>query len=45
MAVVKKEWLSSKEKFSDERRTKIVKGGVKNMSAEDMIADEARCSP
>lgn len=41
MAVVKKELVDLKEKFADERRTKIVKGGVKNMSAEDMISDEA----
>lgn len=40
-AVVKKELVSLKEKFGDERRTRIVKGGVKNMSQEDLIADEA----
>ena len=39
MAVVKKELLAVKEKFGDERRTKIVKGGVKNMSEEDLIAE------
>ena len=41
MAVVKKELLALKEKFGDERRTKIVKGGVKNMSEEDMVQDQA----
>jgi DNA gyrase subunit A len=41
MAVVKKELLALREKYADERRTRIVKGGVKNMSEEDMIADEA----
>jgi DNA gyrase subunit A len=40
-SVVKKELVSLKEKFGDERRTRIVKGGVKNMSQEDLIADEA----
>lgn len=41
MAVVKKELVLLKEKFGDERRTRIVKGGVKNMSEEDLIPDEA----
>ncbi len=41
MAVVKKELLTLREKYADERRTKIVKGGVKNMSDEDLIPDEA----
>ncbi len=41
MTVVKKELVALKEKYSDERRTKIVKGDVKNMSAEDMVSDEA----
>lgn len=41
MAVVKKELLAIKEKFGDERRTRIVKGGIKNMSEEDMIPNEA----
>lgn len=40
MAVVKKELLAIKEKFGDERRTRIVKGGIKNMSEEDMIPNE-----
>jgi DNA gyrase subunit A len=41
MAVVKKELIALRDKFGDERRTKIVKGGVKNMSEEDLIPDEA----
>jgi DNA gyrase subunit A len=40
-SVVKKELQAAKEKYADERRTKIVKGGVKNMSAEDLVPDEA----
>lgn len=40
MGIVKKELAEAAEKFGDDRRTKIVKGGVKNMSAEDLIADE-----
>lgn len=40
MAIVKKELAEAAEKFGDDRRTKIVKGGVKNLSAEDLIADE-----
>ncbi len=40
MAIVKKELAEAAEKFGDARRTKIVKGGVKNLSAEDLIADE-----
>lgn len=41
LAVVKKELGAMKEKYGDERRTKIVKGGVKSMSEEDLVADEA----
>ena len=40
MGIVKKELAEAAEKFGDDRRTKIVKGGVKNLSAEDLIADE-----
>jgi DNA gyrase subunit A len=39
MAVVKKELLALRDKFGDERRTKIVKGGVKNMTEEDLVAE------
>lgn len=38
--VIKKELTDIAEKYGDDRRTKIVKGGVKNLSAEDLIADE-----
>lgn len=41
MKVVKAELLALREKYADERRTKIVKGGIKNMSDEDLIPDEA----
>jgi DNA gyrase subunit A len=41
LAVVKKELLALREKYADERRTRIVKGGVKNMSDEDLVPDEA----
>lgn len=41
MAVAKKELIELRAKYADERRTKIVKGGVKNMSVEDLIPDEA----
>ena len=40
LAVVKKELLAVREKYADERRTKIVKGGVKNMSDEDLVPNE-----
>lgn len=40
LKVVKDELKAIGEKFGDERRTKIVKGGVKNVSVEDMIPDE-----
>lgn len=40
MDIVKKELAEISEKFGDDRRTKIVKGGVKNLSAEDLVADE-----
>lgn len=40
MSIVKSELADAADKFGDERRTKIVKGGVKNLSAEDLVADE-----
>lgn len=40
MGIVKKELADAAEKFGDDRRTKVVKGGVKNLSAEDLVADE-----
>ncbi|MDO8523931.1 MAG: DNA gyrase C-terminal beta-propeller domain-containing protein, partial [bacterium] len=41
MGVVKKELLALRDKYADERRTKIVKGGVKNLSDEDLVPDMA----
>ncbi len=40
LAIVKKELEEIAEKHGDDRRTKIVKGGVKALSTEDLIADE-----
>jgi len=40
MNIVKKELAEIADKFGDDRRTKIVKGGVKNLNPEDLIADE-----
>lgn len=38
--IIKKELSDISEKYGDERRTKLVKGGVKVLSMEDLIADE-----
>lgn len=40
LAVVKKELEEIKEKFGDERRTKIVKGAMREIGEEEMIPDE-----
>ncbi|KND51796.1 MAG: DNA gyrase, A subunit [Parcubacteria bacterium C7867-001] len=40
LAVVREELVAVAEKYGDDRRTKIVKGGVKNISIEDMVPDE-----
>jgi DNA gyrase subunit A len=40
MAIVKSELLEVAEKFGDDRRTKIVKGGVKQLNPEDLVPDE-----
>lgn len=40
LAVVKRELEELAEKYGDDRRTKIVKGGVKNISVEDLVPDE-----
>ena len=40
LAVVRAELLELAEKFTDDRRTKIIKGGVKNISLEDLVPDE-----
>lgn len=41
LAVLRQELVELAEKFSDVRRTKIVKSGVKEFSMEDIIADTA----
>jgi DNA gyrase subunit A len=40
LAVVKSELEEVGEKYGDDRRTKIVKSGVKNISVEDLVPDE-----
>jgi len=40
LGVIKDELKTIGEKYGDDRRTKIVKGGVKNMSQEDLVPDE-----
>lgn len=40
LAVVREELSDLADKYADERRTKIVKGGVKNISVEDLVPDE-----
>ncbi len=38
--LIKSELQEATDRFGDERRTKVVKGGVKNLSAEDLVADQ-----
>ncbi len=40
MKIVKDELAQVAEKYGDDRRTKIVKGGVKQLSQEDLVPDE-----
>ncbi len=40
MKIVKDDLLEVAEKFGDDRRTKIVKGGVKQLSQEDLVPDD-----
>lgn len=40
LTVIKNEMADYVSKFGDERRTKVVKGGVKEMKVEDLIPDE-----
>jgi len=40
LSVVKSELTELADKYGDDRRTKIVKGGVKNISPEDLVPDE-----
>jgi len=39
LGVIKTELSDIKEKYGDERRTKVVRGGIKEMSDEDLIPD------
>lgn len=38
--VIKTELTNIKEKYGDERRTKVIKGGVKVLSVEDLVPEE-----
>lgn len=38
--IIKKELKEISDKYGDDRRTKIVKGGVKNLSIEDLVPEE-----
>lgn len=40
LAIIKDEFAQIKEKYADERRTKVVKGGVKEISVEDLVAEK-----
>jgi DNA gyrase subunit A len=40
LAVVKSELVAIGQKYGDDRRTRIVKGGVQNISVEDLVPDE-----
>lgn len=40
LKVIKNELAEIKEKYGDERRTKVIKGGVKVLSVEDLVPDE-----
>ncbi len=40
LSIIKKELSDISEKYGDNRRTKVIKGGVKVLSMEDLIADE-----
>lgn len=40
LSIIKKECLEIKEKYGDERRTRIMKGGAQILSVEDLIPDE-----
>ena len=40
LKVVKDELINAQEKYRDDRRTKVIKGGAKILSVEDLIAEE-----
>jgi DNA gyrase subunit A len=39
MGLIKKEWQEMLAKYGDDRRTRVVKGGAKNISVEDLVPD------
>ncbi len=40
LSVIREELVAIKDKYGDERRTRVIKGGAKVLSVEDLIADE-----
>ncbi len=40
LGIIKDEFLALKTKFGDERRTKIIKGGVKEIKVEDLVPEK-----
>jgi len=40
LEVIKKELIDLKEKYGDERRTRVMKGGAKVLSVEDLVPEE-----
>jgi DNA gyrase subunit A len=40
LSIIKDDLAEVAEKYGDDRRTKIIKGGVKMLSVEDLVADE-----
>ena len=40
LSVIKSELESAREKYGDERRTRVIKGGAKVLSVEDLVPDE-----
>jgi len=40
LAIIKKEFVEIKEKYGDERKTRIIKGGVKEINVEDLVAEK-----
>ncbi len=40
LKVIKDEFVEVKEKYGDDRRTKVVKGGVKDINEEDLVPEE-----
>lgn len=39
LRIIKEEFVTLKEKYGDERRTKVVKGGVKEIKVEDLVPE------